>query len=357
MSEAPSQHRRHTLLVALPTVILLLIIAGWSAFWFHAEHRANQVIDSWLARESAAGRQYTCADRSSGGYPFEIHVNCSEITVELPGRASPVVAKAAGFVGLAQVYDPRHIIVELKGPMTIGSAGAEPQVTLSWKLADASVVGSADSSDERLSVVLDKPVLHAAGPEGAALASADRVELHARRDPEDSKTYIVLAHAAQIVAPQTEAWFGGALTAELQVAVSGVDNIPRASVSDLLHRFADADGKLDVALIRLTAPDIAAEARGTVSLDAAGRPEGSLIVTGRAASALLDNVFAGSNADMVRFGLSLLGQPAVLGGKPASRVEVDARNGKLRIGPIKVGAIPSLYRLLPPDASAAGNAP
>ena len=327
----------------MPTIVLLLIVAGWTVFWFRAESRANGVIDAWLARESAHGRRYTCADRAIGGYPFEIHVTCSQITVELPGEHTPVVARAAGFVGLAQIYDPRHIIIELKGPLLIGPAGADPAVALSWKLGEASVVGTPNAADQRISIVLDDPVLRTAGTNGAVLGRADHLELHSRHDPDVAGRYDVLAHASHITAAPTKRWFGGPLDAQFQVGVTGIDAIPRASLSDLLHRFAAADGKLDVALIRLDAPDIAAEARGTVTLDAAGRPEGRLLVTGRAAPALLDGVFAGRNADLVRFGLALLGQPAVLGGKRATRVEVHATKGKLSIGPITVGAIPSLY--------------
>jgi hypothetical protein len=352
MSEAP-RPRRWRPWIALPTVALLLVVAGWSAFWFHAEHRASGVIDRWLAHEAAAGRHYGCADRSIGGYPLEIVVHCSEVSVELPGQNGPMTARAAGFSGLAQVYDPEHVIVELEGPLLLGPAGAKPLATLSWKLAEASLVGAPDA-DQRISVVLEQPTLNAAGTQ---LATANRIALHVRRDPEAPKQYDLAAHASQIVAPQTTRWFGGPLDTELQAAVSGIDRIPTAGVAELLRRFIAADGTLDVALLRLAAPDIAVEARGVVTLDAAGRPEGRLRVTGRAAPALLDEVFAGHNAELVRFGLSLLGQPTVLGGKRATQVEVDARKGKLSIGPIKVGAIPSLYRFLPSSASAAGKAP
>lgn len=352
MAEGP--HRRRLPWIVLPAIIVVVVVAGWSVFWFRAESRANEVIDSWLARESAAGRQYTCVDRKIGGYPFEINVRCSEITVELPGKDVPVVARAAGFVGVAEIGDPRHIIIELKGPLLIGPADGKPTAALSWQLAQASVVGGPSSSDERISVVLEKPVLRRTA--GAELGRADHLELHGRPDPDTSKRYDVLVHASQIVAPHVESWFGGPLDAELQLGITGIDRVPRVSLSELARRFAAADGKIDVVLMRLAAPDIAAEARGSVALDARGRPQGRLIVTGRAAPSLLDDILPTHDADLVRFGFALLGQPAVLGGKRATLVEVDARNGKLTIGPIKVGAIPPLYSP-PGGTSAADKAP
>ena len=45
-------------------------------------------LDAWLADEAAAGRQWTCADRSVGGYPFRLEVSCRTLTFRR-GEATP----------------------------------------------------------------------------------------------------------------------------------------------------------------------------------------------------------------------------------------------------------------------------
>ncbi|HVV94512.1 MAG TPA: DUF2125 domain-containing protein [Hyphomicrobiales bacterium] len=329
--------------VVLPTIVLVVLIAGWSAWWFHAAGRVGTVIDSWLKRESAAGREVDCADRSVGGFPFEVVVRCRTIAVTVPGDPTPVVARAAGFVGLAQVYDPRHIIVELTGPMQVGAAGKPPVVELSWKLAEASVIGAPDAADQRLSLVIEEPRLAAldAGTR-AEVAGAEHLELHARPDPRTAAAVDLVAAATGITAPTIRDRLGGPLDGELQVQATGLSQLPPASLADLLRRFAAAGGQLNVALLRLTAPEMAAEGHGTLALDPDGRPEGDLAVTGRVAPAVLDDLL-GREAAAARLGLGLLGEPAVLGGKPATTVHLAVRHGKLTLGPLKLGRLPPLF--------------
>lgn len=340
---AESRRNRRFPWIALPSILLLIVIAAWSAWWYHAAGRVDTVIDTWLQRESAQGRKVECADRRLGGFPFEIAVHCSTIAVTLPGDPEPVVARAAGFVGLAQVYDPRHVIIELKGPMQIGLAGQPPALALGWKLAEASVVGAGDAAEQRLSVVMEEPRLSAldAGTT-AVVAGADHLEIHVRRDPHKANALDIVAAANGIAAPTIRDRLGGPLDGQLQAEATGLDAVPPASVPALLRRFAAAGGKLNIALVRLTAPDIAAEARGTLGLDTLGRPEGALTITGRIRPALLDALLGGEAAT-AKLGFTLLGQPAVLGGKRATTVNLTARNGKLTLGPLKLGRLPSLF--------------
>jgi hypothetical protein len=336
--------RRRFPWVALPTVLLLVAAAGWSALWFYSASRAGTVIDSWLKRESAQGRQVDCVDRTVGGFPFEIEVRCREISLTLPGDAAPVVARAAGFIGVAQIYDPRHVIIELKGPLLLGTAGAAAQTALSWSLAEASVIGAPSAADQRLSVVLENPAIGTAGKtDDPPFARAAHLEFHARHDPETPDAIDVVAAATKITAPALQGSFGGPLDSQIQFKATGIAAVRRASLSDLLRHFAAADGRLDIALLRLTAPDLAAEGRGNVSLDAQGRPEGTLTVTGRIAPSFLDAVLGRRNAGVVHLGFGLLGEPAVLGGKRATTLRLVAKDGTLMLGPLAVGDLPSLY--------------
>jgi len=63
-----------------PFALLLLVAIAWSAAWFVIRNRAGEALDGWLAAEAQAGRQWTCQDRTIGGYPFRIQVGWRSLT-------------------------------------------------------------------------------------------------------------------------------------------------------------------------------------------------------------------------------------------------------------------------------------
>ena len=57
--------RPSRIMLYLPVTLLLLVCAGWSAFWVVASHFTQTTLESWTAREAAAGRIWSCPDRTS----------------------------------------------------------------------------------------------------------------------------------------------------------------------------------------------------------------------------------------------------------------------------------------------------
>ena len=110
LAESPSP-RRPAWIVILPAGLLLLAAIGWTAAWFYASGRVSGEIDAWIAREATQGRNWSCADRSIGGFPFRFELVCTEPTLTFSGPSQwKVTSRRAHAV--AQVWDPQHIIAE-----------------------------------------------------------------------------------------------------------------------------------------------------------------------------------------------------------------------------------------------------
>ena len=94
--------RRSRFWLFAPTVLLALVAAGWTTAWFMIRNQTSQALDAWFAREAALGRQWSCTNRTVGGFPFRIEVECDSLSLQRPdfrvalGRISSV----------AQVYRP-----------------------------------------------------------------------------------------------------------------------------------------------------------------------------------------------------------------------------------------------------------
>ncbi len=72
------QPRRRSIGWLIPTLILVIIAAGWCAFWFYAADRAKALIAGWIEREQRPAAPIPAADQSLGGFPFRIEFRCSQ---------------------------------------------------------------------------------------------------------------------------------------------------------------------------------------------------------------------------------------------------------------------------------------
>src|SRR5215218_4869951 len=69
--------RRRSIGWLIPSLLLVILAAGWCAFWFYAAEQARDLIAGWIEREQRAGRAYTCADQNLAGFPFRIEFRCT----------------------------------------------------------------------------------------------------------------------------------------------------------------------------------------------------------------------------------------------------------------------------------------
>ena len=77
-------------------LLLLILAAAWSGFWFYAASQAEIAADAWRAQEAKSGRIYDCAKRSIAGFPFRFEVQCSGASVALVSQnasKTPFTAK------------------------------------------------------------------------------------------------------------------------------------------------------------------------------------------------------------------------------------------------------------------------
>ena len=164
----------------LPFGLVVVLAAVWSGVWFLASAKAETTLADWRAREAKAGRVYSCEKQTIGGFPFRIEVRCAELLAELRSTEPPVALKAKDLLAAVQVYDPKLVISELEGPLTIGEPGKPPGFVANWTLGQSSVRGTPEAP-ERVSFVFDEPVVQRIGEGGNTnLFKAQHAELHGR---------------------------------------------------------------------------------------------------------------------------------------------------------------------------------
>jgi len=277
-------------LIALPTAAVVVLGAIWSGLWYYASNRAEATLATWRAREADAGRVYGCAKEGFGGYPFRIEVACTGPSVDDRNMAMSI--RARNLAAVAQVWDPTLLIAEIAAPVTVAPLEGEPNATIDWMLAQASLRGT-PRAPERLSVVIEKPIVSpapaaaavAAPPGGAGpLARGDRLEFHAQFSPESAPGHPVIdlkldatgftAPALATLGPPVGSLAAASTDASIVAVLRGASDVALKPLPQRLRDLAAADGRLEITNARLQQGDLIATLSGPLAVTPRGTLNG-----------------------------------------------------------------------------------
>lgn len=316
--------------------LVVLIVAGWTAYWAIARGMAGDLLHNAVAVANAEGGALVCGDEALGGYPFQIRLDCAPLEArDAEGRALALGALRA----IAMAYNPRHLILEAQAPARLTLPDALPGGTLAldWTNARASArVG--DTALARADIALEGP--------SASLATgrveAAHMSVNLRRTPEAPEN-------ADLALRLDEARVPG-LTAPLQLFATATvaDGAALFGGGGDMRATLSAPDAIRVTQLRVDSEAVSLSAEGTLWLDGQGRLSGELplTVTGvDALPALLAPFFpAGSNVPTALQGaIAGFGTPTTLDGAPAVTVPLTFRAGTARVGLIPIAALAPLY--------------
>ena len=115
-------------------VVVVLLVGGWTAFWYVAAGKARDMLDGWRAREAQAGRVFDCGTENFGGFPFRFEFRCGEAVAQIKSSGIPFEMKTRGVTLVSQVYEPTLLIGEYQGPLTVSAPGRPAELAINWKL-------------------------------------------------------------------------------------------------------------------------------------------------------------------------------------------------------------------------------
>lgn len=328
--------RRSRFWLYAPFVLLLLVAMAWSAAWFAIRNRVGEAFDGWLAREASLGRQWTCQDRRIAGYPFRIEMICGALSL----RSGPVTASFGRVEAVAQIYQPRLVIAEIEGPLSLSDGKVSAQAT--WELLQTSV-HVRDTGLQRFSLAARAPNATVTGLAPQAVsASAESLELHARPNParRTDKAYDAALLLQQAKVPALDALIGGNEPTNLSanLTVSEAEGFRGRPITDELERWRRAGGRLDIAALSATKGPRRLEAKGDLRLDEMHRPAGNLEIAAAGLDGVIGNLTGNrSGAAIIS---ALLGGQRSAAGNAAPQLTplppIRLENGYLSLGPFVI---------------------
>jgi hypothetical protein len=390
----PTRRRRLWPVFVMP-VLVVVLAAAWSAFWFYAASKVDENVDAWRAREAAAGRIYDCADRSVAGFPFRLEVRCTGVSVTLLAQtagqaaAQPINAKLGEILVVAQIHDPKLLIAEFKAPAVISDRG-QPAMVVNWSTGRSSVVGLPGPPDRADIAFDDASVDRIAASVQAPMVRAKHIELHGRNAEGSTPDKPVIEAALQLTGGSIQdvhPLLAMPFDADIRAQLSGLKDYSPKPWPVRFRELQAAGGRVEIVQSRIQQGDLISVASGSLGLTAAGNLDGEVQMTvaglekvipalgidkllemGVPQSALdrfapgvksadvnnvlgaLDRAIPGlgkmvrQNANAgVTAGINSLGTEATLEGRPARSFPLKFVDGAVIMGSLKVAQIPPLF--------------
>jgi hypothetical protein len=357
-------------------IVFLVALAGlWAGAWYYGSGVLERTIDGWKVREAQAGRVYTCATQTIGGFPFGIELRCAGAGAELKSTKPPLSLKARDMLVSAHVWQPTVLTTEFAGPVTIAEPGQAVTISANWRHAQTKVHGL-PTSPESVSIEVEQPIVDRAA--GENLFKADRLDLNGRLVSGTVQDNPVIETVLKLVAASAPSWHPAAATpvnADVTAVLRGLKDFSPKPWPQRFRELQAAGGRIEIKNARLQQNETIAVANGTLGLSAAGRLDGQLRLTVanlekflptlgldqmlsqeqaspqiNSAFGALDRLVPGlgkvarkNAAPMIAASVNLMGQPAELEGKRAVALPLKFDDGMVSLGPLKLGATPPLF--------------
>jgi hypothetical protein len=301
-----------------PLTGMILLGFLWCGYWFIAFSGAKEFVRAKRLEFASRGMELTCASESWGGFPFRFEFQCETAKLQFIHDTKSYSLQTTEILGVAQAYNPLHILLLIDGPTSID------RTTVTHQRALIS-----------MKVGLDKDwdaSLEAASVNAQDLFTSRQLKLFARKI---NGRLDLAASAEELTVVQPD---------NSPITVSSADLVGQTS-SSLLTQQRLAGHTLEISRLKISRGPVEFAATGTVSLDAQHRLAGKLSSQTNDLDGVMEfiaPIFALNEQDST----TIKNLVTLTGSDPATKTtqaEFTAREGALYWGLFKLADLEPLY--------------
>jgi hypothetical protein len=332
--------------LALAAVLLVVVLAGYSAFWFVAASRFENGVTLWA--QSLRTQDLDLSWRSSRvtGFPLAFALELSDASLRAPNAGE---VRLPLLTATASPWNFRVFRLDMPMGMSAASGpGERPAVSVAANSGKGSIAVAEDGA-ATLWFGLDKPAVD--GTAVAAIA-ARQVEvwlnLPARQPQGHTEPAIGIAlDARELSLPTTPAPFVNpldqvSLGITIMVKIAAASTPPRQAAA----LWRDSGGTVELDHFRLRWGPLAITGSGTLALDRELQPIGSFSGAIAGYDQLMTALVAAGRmrpgeAGLARLALAMFSRVGP-DGRPEIAASFTIQNGEMFLGPAKLGPAPRI---------------
>ena len=351
----PRKHSRIGLYA--PYILLLLVLAGWTVWWFYLADQVRQRLDQQAQGLRGAGWQVAYVDGGVSGWPFRTKVAFDHVSVTAP---SGHAVAAPRLVAEANAYDPQTWVVVAPDGVTLTRA-AKGKLAIRATAIRMSVHGLTQRWPNVALELAQAQFTPLPGAEPFPIMRAERVQMYLRphraqpgqaaADTSVDLLFRLIDADARPGGPVEGMTQGGKLTVQLETVIERADRLNGGDPAGLFATWTRSGGRFS----RIRGELAAGESKATLSSDvlsasADGRLNGQLAMTAVSPMSAIAGL-AQSNTDRPGTGVGdRMGAVAAAGAAAATgqddkpvELTVVFRNGRAFLGPFALAPAPKLF--------------
>ena len=326
--------------------LIVVVIGGWSAFWYAGSIAADKVVGEIEQRSAARGGKIACNDRDISGYPFRMEIRCSEAV--LTSLKTGLHASVNKVRSIALLYNPGHVIAEADGPLNVNlpeKMGVSDTIVATWQTARASV-SAGISGLERASLDSKDIKLVFEGTQGRApfeALSISRAQLHVRPDPDGPGDYDVAADITELFATRAGRDLP-VMNASVTGKALGVGEALEYKPEQQFRSWIDNGGAFELTALKFDSMGFSTLASGLLHLSQTGLLSGQIdleISQIDQLSALVVAIAPRLEANAAQI-TTLLKNFSAGGGGDTVKIALTVRDGIVSAGILPLGRIPAI---------------
>ncbi len=324
-----------------------LVALAWTVLWNLAAGQSERTVEAWIVREKSFGRTWFCPERTVGGFPFAIEMECTKPRFDGIIFGRHFTGGLGGFRATAVVFHPTVVTARLGAPFAVSAEDEDAHLDLFWSDLRL-VLDGLPQGMWHVTIHAEKLAWRGASHDyGSVDGNAERLMGYAANHATDrSYDFNVTIDSARL--PEIDRLLGADLPADIvargTVTQAGFD--PALPLADNMDNWRAAGGRVDFAALDLTHGPAKFTAHGSLGVDALHRVEGRLDTKSYGLAPVL--IRLGVNPTLVSAGALLSG---LLSGTSSNRADPDAlvlpigfEDGYLSIGPAQTSIrLPALY--------------
>ncbi len=349
MTDSAPQSTRHSRRgLAVPFVIVGLLLAGWTGWWFYLTHQIETRLGGQVEALRQDGWIITHAAVTTTGWPFRARVSVPHPDITAPsghGVAAPEL------VAEANAWNPDRWVVIAPDGLTLTRAD-KGKVGVAGDGLRMSISHLGDRfPDFRAEMI--RPTFTAHGDaEPFAIASAERIQLETRphltdgiaaTDEMDVLFRLVEARGRP-GGPVEGATRQGRLSADVEATIVGASRLQGMDSDGVFAAWTAAGGRFTAVRGRLKAGDSTAViSSDALSAGPDGRLQGSLALTAERPMAAIAGLAGSPSGAVNRMEAAGAAAATAASGERPVDLVVQFRDGRTWLGPFALAPAPKLF--------------
>ncbi|MGV8929834.1 MAG: DUF2125 domain-containing protein [Brevundimonas sp.] len=342
----PTRHARAGL--AIPFVIVGLLLAGWTGWWFYLTNQIETRIEAQVEGLRQDGWTITHARVTTTGWPFRARVSIPHASILAPsghGVAAPEL------VAEANAYNPDRWVIIAPDGLTLSRAD-KGKVGIAGDGLRMSISHLTDRfPDLRAEMIRPTFIPHRdAAP--FPIASAERIQLETRPHLTDGVAstdemdvlFRLVDARGRPGGPVEGATQQGRLSADIEATIVGASHLRGMDSAGVFAAWTQAGGRFSAVRGELKAGDSRALiASENLSARPDGRLEGSLSLTAEQPMAAISGLAGSQSGAVNRMGAAGAAAAAAAAGGRGVDLVIQFRDGRTWLGPFALAPAPRLF--------------